>query len=196
MTLVAPGSAVMAPTVPTRPAPSVLQNSSTATMHSAAPASASRRSAIGTVPAWPAMPERFAASRVAPDIAVTTPTGRFCCFQHRPLLDMQFDIGMQLAAGTGRRADMLRFEPKLHHRLAHGEAVRVARVEHALIKVPATARLPSKVEAKRTPSSSAKPTTSIANGNRTLRRFRSATQAIAVITPSGPSHLPASRTVS
>ena len=32
--------------------------------------------------------------------------------------------------------------------------------------VPATARLPSSVEAKRTPSSSANPTTSIANGNR------------------------------
>ena len=64
-------------------------------------------------------------------------------------------------------------------------------------KVPATARLPSSVEANRTPSSSAKPTTSIAKGNRTPRRFRSATQAIAVmITPSGPSHLPASRTVS
>ena len=63
-------------------------------------------------------------------------------------------------------------------------------------KVPATARLPSSVEANRTPSSSAKPVTSIAKGNRTPRRFRSATQAIAVITPSGPSHLPASRTVS
>src|SRR6185437_8195290 len=43
--------------------------------------------------------------------------------------------------------------------------------------VPATARLPSSVEAKRTPSSSAKPTTSIANGNRLPRRLRSATQA-------------------
>ena len=48
-------------------------------------------------------------------------------------------------------------------------------------KVPATARLPSSVEAKRTPSSSAKPVTSIANGNRLPRRFRSATQEIAVI---------------
>ena len=55
---------------------SVRQNSSISTMHSAAPASASRRSAIGTVPAWPAMPVRLAASRVAPAIAVTTPTGR------------------------------------------------------------------------------------------------------------------------
>jgi hypothetical protein len=165
-------------------------------MHSAAPASASRRSAIGTVPAWPAMPVRFAASRVAPDIAVTTPTGRFCCFQHRPLLDMQFDIGMQSRRDAPPRR-YVRVEPELHHRLAHGEAVRGrARRARSRSNVPATARLPSRVEAKRTPSSSAKPTTSIANGNRTPRRFRSATQAIAVITPSGPSHLPASRTVS
>jgi len=85
------------------------------------------------------------------------------------------------------------------------EAARASRIEtpprsrtlSALsTKVPATARLPSSVEAKRTPSSSAKPTTSIANGNRCPRRFRSVTQEIAVINPSGPSHLPASRTVS
>ena len=166
-------------------------------MHSAAPASASRRSAIGTVPAWPAMPVRFAASRVAPDIAVTTPTGRFCCFQHRPLLDVQFDIGMQFAARPRRRADMIGIEAELHHAPRAWMMPSRSRASSTLSsKVPATARLPSSVEAKRTPSSSAKPTTSIANGSRTPRRFRSATQAIAVITPSGPSHLPASRTVS
>ena len=52
------------------------------------------------------------------------------------------------------------------------------------------------VEANRTPSSSANPVTSMAKGNRLPRRLRSATQEIAVIRPSGPSHLPASRTVS
>ena len=62
--------------------------------------------------------------------------------------------------------------------------------------VPATARLPSSVEANRTPSSSANPITSIADGNRRSRLCNSATQEIAVISPSGPSHLPASRTVS
>src|SRR6266446_875666 len=65
MTLVAPGVAWMYPTVPTSPPWPVRQNSSIATMHSAAPASASRRSGIGTVPAWPAMPVRLAARRVA-----------------------------------------------------------------------------------------------------------------------------------
>ena len=63
-------------------------------------------------------------------------------------------------------------------------------------KVPATARLPSSVDANRTPSSSANPITSTANGNRRPRLCKSATQEIAVIRPSGPSHLPASRTVS
>ena len=54
--------------------------------------------------------------------------------QHRPLLDMQLDIGMQFAARPRRRADMLRIEPEPHHRLAHGEAVRIARIEHAFVE--------------------------------------------------------------
>ena len=54
--------------------------------------------------------------------------------QHRPLLDMQLDIGMQFAARPRRRADLRRVQPKLHHGLAHGEAVRIARIEHAFVK--------------------------------------------------------------
>ena len=46
--------------------------------------------------------------------------------QHRPLLDMQFDIGEQLAAGARRGADMLGIETELQHRLAHGDAGAVA----------------------------------------------------------------------
>ena len=114
----------MAPTVPTSPAPSALQNSSTATMHSAAPASASRRSAIGTVPAWPAMPVRFAASRVAPAYRRHHADGKVLLLQHRPLLDMQFDIGMQFATRPRRRTDMIGIEPELLHRLAHRQAAR------------------------------------------------------------------------
>ena len=82
-------------------------------MHSAAPASASRRSAIGTVPAWPAMPVELRREPRGAAIAVTTPTGRFCCFQHRPLLDVQFDIGKQFAARPRRRTDMIGIEPEL-----------------------------------------------------------------------------------
>ena len=62
---------------------------------------------------------------------------------------------------------MVGIKAECHHRLAHRNAGAVARIEHARDRnVPATARLPSSVEAKRTPSSSANPTTSIAKGNR------------------------------
>ena len=60
--------------------------------------------------------------------------GKALLLQYRSLLDMQFDIGMQLAAGPRRRADMLRVEPELHHGLAHGESISIARIEHALVK--------------------------------------------------------------
>ena len=103
-------------------------------MHSAAPASASRRSAIGTVPAWPAMPVSFAASRVAPAYRRHHADGKVLLLQHRPLLDVQFDIGMQFAARPRRRTDMIGIEAELHHRLAHRDAAAVARVEHALVE--------------------------------------------------------------
>ena len=68
-----------------------------------------RRAAAPSAPCRRGRPCRSgcAASRVAPAIAVTTPTGRFCCFQHRPLLDVQFDIGQQFAA---RRAPPRRYD--------------------------------------------------------------------------------------
>ena len=117
--------------------------------------------------------------------------------QHRALLDVQLDIGQQFAARPCGGADMIGVETELNQRLAHRDVRQrpwtPARVS---LKVPATARLPSRVDANRTPSSSAKPVTSTANGKRFPRLLRSATQEIAVIRPSGPSHLPASRTVS
>ena len=61
---------------------------------------------------------------------------------------------------------------------------------------PATARLPIKVALKRTPSSSAKPITSIANGSLFFLAFKDSTHSMAAMTPSMPSYLPASRTVS
>ena len=66
----------------------------------------------------------------------------------------------------------------------------------ALECVAEIARLPSSVEEKRTPSSSAKPITSRAKGSRTPSRAISATHSSAMMRPSGPSHLPASRTLS
>ena len=48
---------------------------STAPIHSAAAASASRRAVIGVVPAWAAAPANVTDARVWPAIASTTPTG-------------------------------------------------------------------------------------------------------------------------
>ena len=80
------------------------------------------------------MPERFAASRVAPAYGRHHADGKALLLQHRPLLDMQFDIGMQLAARPRCRAEMVGIEPELHHRLAHGESISIARIEHAFVK--------------------------------------------------------------
>ena len=117
-------------------------------------------------------------------------------FEHRPLLDVQFDIGEQFAAGSRGRADMFGVEPELGNRLAHRNAGAVADVEHAFVERAGYRAAAEQRGGKPHPSSSAKPVTSIANGNRRPLRLRSATQEIAAINPSGPSHLPASRTVS
>ena len=54
--------------------------------------------------------------------------------KHRPLLDMQFDIGMQFAALARCRADFGWVQPKLHHGFAHAEAGMIARIEHAFVE--------------------------------------------------------------
>ena len=80
------------------------------------------------------MPVRLAASRVAPAIAVTTPTARFCLLQHRSLLDVQFDIAEQLAAGARGSTDVFWIEPEFLQRLAHRDAGAVMHVQHAFIE--------------------------------------------------------------
>ena len=55
-------------------------------------------------------------------------------FEHRPLLDMQFDIAMQFAPAPGRRADMIGIEPELRQRLAHGEAGFVFGIQRGYIE--------------------------------------------------------------
>src|SRR5712691_8195964 len=106
-------------------------------------------------------------------------------FKHRSLLDMQFDIAVQLASG-----------PRCDNASRIEIPWRSLAPSTLSSKVPATARLPSKVDANRTPSSSAKPMTSMAKGNLCPRLCMAPTQEIAVTSPSGPSHLPASCTVS
>ena len=95
------------------------------------------------------------------------PDRQILLFQHRPLLDVQFEIGEQFAARPRGGADMIGIEAELRQAPRASKCRRSSLVPSTLsTKVPATARLPSSVEAKRTPSSSAKPITSIANGNR------------------------------
>ena len=60
--------------------------------------------------------------------------GKVFGFQHRPLLDMQFEIGEQFAAGTRGGADMIGIEAEVLQRLAHGNAVGIAHPQHALVK--------------------------------------------------------------
>ena len=60
-------------------------------MTSAAPASASRRSAIGVAPACVAAPRRISRRSCGAAIAVTTPIGSPMRLEHRGLLDVQLD---------------------------------------------------------------------------------------------------------
>ena len=120
-------------------------------------------------------------------LALPAPAPARCAVRHRPAI--------RCGPARRRRYDRDRDRIGQAHRASKCRR-RPLRRARSRSKVPATARLPSSVEAKRTPSSSAKPVTSMANGNRRPRLCRSATQEIAVISPSGPSHLPASRTVS
>jgi hypothetical protein len=48
-----------------------------------------------------------------------TPNREIEALQHRPLLDMQFDIGQQFAARSCRGADMVGVEAEFGERIAH-----------------------------------------------------------------------------
>ena len=116
--------------------------------------------------------------------------------EHRALLDVHLDIGQRHPPGGAAPSMVRRVAAELLQRLAHADPVRVARLERRRSSVPATAREPVSVTGKRTPSSSPKASTSIAKGSRSPRPWRSATAAMAATTPRLPSYLPASRTVS
>ncbi len=91
MTFGAPGATVSIPTVASKPGLRRARDSAKR-INSAAPASASRRKAIGVVPAWPARPRKTSRPRVCPAIAETTPKSQIfsppepaparCAFQH------------------------------------------------------------------------------------------------------------------
>ena len=117
-------------------------------------------------------------------------------FQHRPLLDVQFDIGQQFAAHPRRRTDMIGIEAELHQRIAHGDAGLVLGTEHALVEGAGDRAAAQQRGGEAHALLVGK--TGHLDGERQPppAPVRSATQEIAVISPSGPSHLPASRTVS
>src|SRR5207248_3060563 len=72
--LVAPGSATSRPMVATAPGIERAISWAASTNRAAAP-SASERSDIGTVPAWPRLPEKTTSKPAMPAIEVTTPSG-------------------------------------------------------------------------------------------------------------------------
>ncbi|MNT16936.1 hypothetical protein D3C72_1520630 [compost metagenome] len=185
-TLVAPLGTLNWPTVPTRPGLPP-QRFSMYRPISAPAMAASRRMSIGTVPAWPARPSSSTIKRVAPEIAVTTPTGRPSFSSTGPCsicTSMKAATLLRSCLAAGRLA-----ASKPASRITSRMVLPLSSTLSStlLSKVPAMARLPSSVALKRTPSSSAKPTTSSANGKRLPWRFHSATQAIGRITPRLPS---------
>ncbi len=106
MTLGAPGDASTAPTVATSPgslAPCARR--STARIISAAAASASLRSSIGTVPAWPASPTTSIAEPAGAGDRGDDADRQLQLLEHRPLLDVHLDIAQHLLAAPGDARD-------------------------------------------------------------------------------------------
>jgi hypothetical protein len=116
--------------------------------------------------------------------------------QHRPLFDVHLDEaqhpgGIACDCGDGRRVAARR-------RMASRSDVPCASTLSSICgsKRPASARLPRKVDLKRTPSSSANAMISSGYGSRTPARRNAPATAIGSTTPSRPSYLPALMTVS
>src|SRR6267142_7041217 len=55
-------------------------------------------------------------------------------FQHRPLLDVEFDIGKQFAAGPRGRSDMVGIETELEERIAYRYSGAVLYAKQALVE--------------------------------------------------------------
>src|ERR1700732_4807853 len=55
-------------------------------------------------------------------------------FEHRSLLDMEFDIGQQFAARPRSRADMVGIETELRKRIAHRNSGGILYTERALVE--------------------------------------------------------------
>ncbi len=133
MTFIAPGIASMRPTVPTISGnPAAMR--SIASTHSAAAASASRRSAIGTVPACPAMPVSSMLKRLPPLIAVTTPVARPSASSTGPC---SICNSAYASTSPGRRATApirAGSSPKPRKRIAHRDSGSIDRIEQCMVE--------------------------------------------------------------
>ena len=98
------------------------------------PASASRRDAIGVVPAWLAWPVKTSSTRDWPAMASTTPRGAASCVEHGPLLDVELEVRRAqpatrcaLSSCVGVQAVGLQRGPRPTH---HARPCRPARPRH------------------------------------------------------------------
>ena len=155
---------------------------SSAVMTSAAPASASRRSAIGVAPACVAAPCRISRRSCGAAIAVTTPIGS-PCVEHRSLLDVQLDERMHGRGIEPRLGDPRRIEAR-RRRASASETPSRSRIASSASgpSAPTSARLPMHPVPKRGSS----PATAITSRLPARREARVAQQRTASIAPSTP----------
>ena len=104
MTLLAPGATWKRPTVATRPGV-CWASVSTASANSAAAVRASWRSAMGTVPAWPASPVNVDADAALALDRGDDADGDTLRFEDGSLLDVDLDVAEQVVAAAGARWD-------------------------------------------------------------------------------------------
>ena len=102
-------------------------------IHSAAPASASRRRCIGVVPAWLACPVHVRVCRVWPTMAVTAATLQILCLQNRALLNVDLEKAQRVVA-DGRLADLCGIEPEGADRGLQRDAVCIFQLEQGRIE--------------------------------------------------------------
>ncbi len=162
-----PGRAgVSAPVVPTPPRSTAIRSIASAVSAAASPAS--RRASIGVVPAWEAWPAKLIRVRSTPAQPATAAIAQPLALEHRPLLDVELEIGAESVAPRGALADPLELDPVLGERPPRSCCPRASvrpRTEPGS-SVPAKAELPNRLRPNRAPSSSAQSTSASGRGGR------------------------------
>ncbi len=91
----------------------------------AAPASASRRWSIGVEPACAAWPRQVIRWRSTPNVPSTAPSGRSDRLEHRPLLDVQLEVGGRVLELRARVERPVEVDAVLAQRVRQRDAVAV-----------------------------------------------------------------------